>query len=331
MADLTNFLPSRALVAFRAAGQHLNFTRAADDLNVTREAISQQIRALETHLGVRLFRRLHRGLALTEAGHRFFGVVKLSLDTIGIAAEELRSTQGKSTVSVTTTMAFASCALISRLPVFHNANPGIDIRVIESDECRDLDRDGIDLAIRYGAGKWPNVSAIHLFDEETFPVCSAKMAAENPDLRDMENIPKHRLLHLSGTAHQWEDWRHLLKLAGLNYSGELGGLWFSNYGNVIQAARDSHGIAIAWRHVIERHLISGELVNPTGRIFKTGHAFYLLQGQSRRLSPAAQKLHDWLLHEFKERRRNVKGAPPDRAAGKSGRHGQAHVIAASSS
>ncbi len=301
MADLINSLPLRALVAFRAAGEHLNFTRAADDLNVTREAISLQIRTLETHLGVRLFQRLHRGLALTEAGQRFFGAVKLSLDTIDIAVEELRSMQGKSTVSVTTTMAFASSALIARLPVFHSANPGIDIRVIESDECRDLDRDGIDLSIRYGAGNWPNVSVTHLFDEETFPVCSAKMAAENPDLRDMENIPKHRLLHLSGIAHQWEDWRRMLEMAGVDYSGELGGLWFSNYGNVIQAARDSHGIAIAWRHVVERHLMSGELVNPTGRIFKTGRGFYLLQSQSRRLSPAAQKLHDWLLQEFRKR------------------------------
>lgn len=301
MSELINALPFRALAAFRAAGQHLSFTRAADDLNVTREAISLQIRTLEALLGVKLFQRLHRGLALTEAGHRFFGAVKLSLDTIGTAAEELRSLQGRSTVSVTTTMAFASSALIARLPVFHGDNPGIDIRVIESDECRDLDRDGIDLAIRYGAGNWPNVAATHLFDEETFPVCSATMAAENPDLREMENIPKHRLLHLSGTAHQWEDWRHLLDLAGVKHSGDLGGLWFSNYGTVVQSARDGHGIAIAWRHVIKRHLLSGELVNPTGRVFKTGHGFYLLRSNSRRLSPAARKLHDWLRQEFSEK------------------------------
>lgn len=291
----------------------MSFTRAADDLNVTREAISLQIRTLEAHLGVKLFQRLHRGLALTEAGHRFFGTVKLSLDTIGNAADELRSLQGKSTVSVTTTMAFAASALISRLPVFHGDNPGIDIRVIESDECRDLDRDGIDLAIRYGEGHWPNVAAIHLFDEETFPVCSAKMAAENPDLCEMENIPRHRLLHLSGTVHQWEDWRHLLELAGVKHTGELGGLWFSNYGNVVQSARDGHGVAIAWRHMIERHLMSGELVNPTGKVYKTGRGFYLLRSQTRRLPPAARKLHDWLLHEFQEKDRSAgSGITPSR-------------------
>lgn len=300
MSNSVVLLPLRAVVAFRAAGQHLNFTRAAADLNVTREAISIQIRALESHFGTKLFHRRHRGIELTEAGHRFYTAVKQGLDIIGTAADDVKSKQGRSTVSITTTMAFASSALLDRLPTFHDANPGIDIRVIESDECRDLDRDGIDLAIRYGSGNWPNVSMIHLFDEETFPVCSAKMAADNPDLCEMENIPKHRLLHLSGSAHQWEDWQHLLDLAGIRYSGDLGGLWFSNYTNVIQAARDSHGIAIAWRHVIQRHLASGELVNPTGKVFKTGHGFYLLKSESRALSAAAQKLHDWFLNEFRE-------------------------------
>ncbi|MFV0474274.1 MAG: LysR substrate-binding domain-containing protein [Pikeienuella sp.] len=300
MPDPVNSLPLRALVAFRVAGQHLNFTRAAQDLNVTREAVSLQIRALEAHLGVKLFRRLHRGLALTEPGRRLYDSVKLGLDAIGSAVEELRSTPEKPAVSVTTTIAFAASALIARLPAFHRENPGVDIRVIESDECHDLDRDGIDLAIRYGSGHWPNVSVVHLFDEETFPVCSARMAAENPELSDIANIPKHRLLHLSGAAHQWEDWRHLLKLAGVRHSGDLGGLWFSNYTNVVQAARDSHGVAIAWRHVIQRHIESGELVNPTGEVFKTGHGFYLLKSQSRKLSAGARKLHDWLLHEFRE-------------------------------
>ena len=159
---------------------------------------------------------------------------------------------------------------------------------------------GNNRAIRYGVGGWTNVESIHLFEEETFPVCSSRMAAEFPELSEMENIPRHRLLHLSGAAHQREDWRHLLELAGVKYSGDLGGLWLSNYGNVVQAARDSHGIAIAWRHVVERHLQSGELVNPTGRVFRTGRGFYLLRSQSRPLSPAAFKLHEWLLQEFSE-------------------------------
>jgi DNA-binding transcriptional LysR family regulator len=300
MAKPVRSLPLRALVAFRAAGQHLNFTKASGDLGVTREAVSGQIRALEDHLGVRLFHRLHRGLALTEAGQRLFESVTLGLDSIAAAADDLRSTGEKSTVSITTTIAFASSALISTIPAFHRANPGIDIRVIESDECLDLDRDDIDLAIRYGAGSWSNVSITHLFDEETFPICSARMAKENPDIADIANIPKYRPLHLSGAAHQWEDWRHLLELAGLKLTGELGGLWFSNYSNVVRAARDGHGIAIGWRHVIERHLRSGELVNPTGEVFKTGRGFYLLKKQSEALAPAAQRLQDWVLREFKE-------------------------------
>ena len=287
-------------MTFRAAGQHLNFTKASSDLGVTREAVSGQIRALEDHLGVRLFRRQHRGLALTEAGQRLFESVALGLDSIAATAEDLRPIRGKSTVAITTTIAFASLALTSRIPAFHRANPGIDIRVIESDECLDLNRDDIDLAIRYGAGSWSNVAIIHLFNEEMFPICSPRMAKENPDIAAMANIPKHRLLHLSGTAHQREDWRHLLELAGIKLTRELGGLWFSNYSNIVGAARDGHGIAIGWRHVVGHHLESGELVNPTGKVFKTGRGYYLLKKHSEALEPAAQRLHDWVLREFKE-------------------------------
>jgi DNA-binding transcriptional LysR family regulator len=90
-----------------------------------------------------------------------------------------------------------------------------------------------------------------------------------------------------------------LDIYGLARS-ELGGLWFSNYSNIVEAARDGHGIAIGWRHVVERHMESGELVNPTGKVFKTGRGFYLLKKQANVLAPAAQRLHDWVSREFKE-------------------------------
>ena len=168
MARLLGSLPIRSLVAFQVAGEHLNFTHAARDLNVSREAVSTHIRVLEENLGVRLFQRRHRGLAFTEAGRRLFDSITLGFSTIGVAADELRGSRGKSVVSITTTIAFAGSALISRLPAFHTSNPGIDIRVIESDECLDLDRHEIDLAIRYGEGHWSNAEITHLFDEETF-------------------------------------------------------------------------------------------------------------------------------------------------------------------
>jgi LysR family glycine cleavage system transcriptional activator len=96
-------------------------------------------------------------------------------------------------VTITTTLAFAGLTFLSRLADFHVSYPEIDIRVIESDERLDFDVDGIDLAIRYGKGRWPGVDAIHLFDEETFPVCSPRLAEENPELRDIRSIPLFRL------------------------------------------------------------------------------------------------------------------------------------------
>ena len=300
MANPIYSLPLRALLAFRAAGEHLNFTHAAKELNVTREAISGQIRTLETHLGVRLFQRLHRGLALTEAGQRLFDSVKLGFEAIGGTAQDLRYSASKPTVSITATVAFASSVLISKFPGFHAAHPGIDIRVIESDECRDLELDGIDIAIRYGDGNWPGLPALHLFDEETFPVCSPELATRNPELADIRNLVNHRFLHLSGAEHEREDWRHLLALAGVETPGDLRGTWFSNYSNVIQAARNSQGIAIGWRHIIDGYLKSGELINPTGQVYRTGRGFYLIGRRPDRMSNSARLLYDWLISEFRE-------------------------------
>ncbi|MDU8928381.1 hypothetical protein QEZ52_23130 (plasmid) [Aliisedimentitalea scapharcae] len=122
-------------------------------------------------------------------------------------------------------------------------------------------------------------------DESPFGICATK---------------PFRLLNLDGPAHASEDWANLFSLAGVENIGNLGGLWFTDYGNVISAAREGKGIAIGWRHVVDRYLRTGELVNPTGEIFRTGRGFYLLSQESHRLSEPAQIVHNWILETFGE-------------------------------
>ena len=164
--------PLNGLVAFEASARHLSFTRAGQELLVSREAVSRQIRNLESHLGVKLFERLFRALDLTEAGRAFYGVVQVSLENVARAAEDLSSPPETRRITVTATIAITSFWLTPRLPHFRQLHPEAEIRVTVSDQHLDLAAEQIDLGLRYGDGNWKGERALRLFDVESFPVCS---------------------------------------------------------------------------------------------------------------------------------------------------------------
>ena len=223
MAKTLKSLPSlRSLRAFHAAGRRLNLTRAAGDLNVSREAISAQIKSLEEHLGTPLFRRLHRGLEFTAAGRKLHDKVSNGFDDIATAVQEIASPDGQTGVCVTTTVAFAAARLVGEMSEYRRLHPNIDIRIMENDACLDLGGSEIDFGIRYGRGDWRQVDALHLFDEEVFPVCSPGYLAGNPEISDIARIPGHCLLHLDGAAHEWENWHHLFAAAGISVPRGVG-------------------------------------------------------------------------------------------------------------
>ena len=164
--------PLNALVAFEASARHLSFTRAGQELGVSREAVSRQIRNLEDHLGVALFRRRHRALDLTPAGEELEAVVRQSLDKIAHTASALQRRRRPSRLTVTATIAIATFWLTPRLPRFRAAHPGAELRVVVSDAPVDMAAEGIDVGLRYGDGKWRGLKTRHLFDVESFPVCA---------------------------------------------------------------------------------------------------------------------------------------------------------------
>lgn len=201
-----------ALRAFEAAGRHGSFTRAAAELHVTHAAISHQVRALEEHLGVSLFRRTTRAVKLTDAGQTLLPVMTKALDAMADAIQRLGADDATGSLTVGVTPAFAARWLVPRLAGFQAAHPEIDVRLAPSYQLVDFTRDEADLAVRYGHGRWSGVRADKLLSLDTVPVCSpALLTGPNP-LRTPADLKHHTLLH----DDLGEVWRRWLVAAGID-------------------------------------------------------------------------------------------------------------------
>jgi LysR family transcriptional regulator, glycine cleavage system transcriptional activator len=284
--------PLNALVAFEASARHLSFTRAAEELGVSREAVSRQIRNLEDHLGLALFRRRHRALDLTPAGQELAAQARESL-----AADGLQRRRQPTKLTVTATIALATFWLTPRLPRFRAAHPGAEIRVVVSDTAPDLAAEGIDVGLKYGDGRWSGLTARRLFACQSFPVCAPAYLAAHPPIRTAEDLVGHTLLNLDGAPHAPEDWRWWLDGAALPPGTRLDILGFDSYANVIQAACDSQGVALGFGGIIDGLLARGDLVRPLPDSRDPGRAVYLVAPAGAALSPLARRFHDWVLAE----------------------------------
>src|SRR3954468_7320134 len=209
--------PLDLLVGFESAARHLSFTKAGEELYLTQSAVSRQIKELEDQLGVVLFQRRHRALALTEPGQQFYSAAAQVITTMRSATERLRAQAGRRRpLSVTTTNSFASLWLIPRLAGFTRDHPGIDVRITAETRVQDLERDGLDLAIRHGPAALAGPNAIRLMGERVFPVCSPKLLKRIP-LREPGDLKKHTLLQYDDPEgrHPWLHWKSWLEVAGV--------------------------------------------------------------------------------------------------------------------
>ena len=253
------------LRGFRAAARHLSFTRAAQELCVTQPAISREVRTLEEQLGRPLFRRVNRSLELTQAGQELFSAVNEALDLID--ATTIRLAGSSTTLAVTTTVALASTWLVSRLPRFAQLHPEIDMRFVASNHMVDLEREHIDVAIRYVPSGAASPSSDKLFDYEQFPVCAPALADDRArPLRTPADLSKHVLLEFETLLYgrpwfDWQQWFSAMKLRGVE-----GAQWlrFSHYDQVIEAAIKGSGVAVGKRPHLTDHLRDGTLVAPLG-------------------------------------------------------------------
>lgn len=292
------------LVGFEAAARHLSFTKAGAELYLTQSAVSRQMKELEEQLGVELFQRRHRALALTEAGKQFYASAAQVLTTMRAATERLRAQAGKKALSVTTTHSFAALWLIPRLAGFTRTHPGVDVRITAETRVQDLERDGLDLAIRHGPAALAGPHAVRLFGERVFPVCSPKLLSDpKRPLRKPEDLKNHVLLQYDDPdgRHPWLHWKTWLEVERIAELRPAGTLSFSGYEQIIPAALAGHGVALGRSPLVKDLLASGELVAPFRSSADPARAYYALVAKSAAGRPEVTGFVAWLKQEAAKR------------------------------
>ncbi|WP_315753609.1 MULTISPECIES: transcriptional regulator GcvA [unclassified Bradyrhizobium] len=287
-------LPSlNGLRAFEAAARHLSFTRAASELNVTQTAISHQIKRLEDELGLRLFVRQNRSLALTPQARDYLPLVRAAFDDLRLATERLVRKDNAKVLTVSTIASLAAKWLLPRLTAFQEAHPGIDVRITTSTGLVDFRKDDVDAAIRYGRGHWPGVRAEWLMADELFPVCSPALLQGDKPLRCPEDLAHHTLLQVSGGYD--DDWRLWLTAAGLPVEmSRQGRLSFDLSLMTVQAAIDGLGVAIGRTAYVQDDIAKGRLVVPFKMTLPSDAGFYLVTPEGRTDPPKLKAFRQWL-------------------------------------
>jgi LysR family glycine cleavage system transcriptional activator len=290
--------PLDRLEVFEAAARNLSFTRAAAELHLTQSAVSRSIALLEERLGFALFERRHRALLLTERGQALYAAAAETLERLNDAVARLRTARSAPTVTVTTTLSFAAIWLIPRLAGFTRAHPGVDVRIAASNEIQELDRGGIDIAVRYTrADQAPGASK--LFGEQVFPVCSPALARDPArPLKEPADLRRHVLLHVENLhATPWLVWAQWLEAAGVPDLKPAGSLHFSHYEQLVRAAMDGHGVALGRTPLMRDLLRSGKLVIPFARAIASPRCYYLMRSQRSAGNPDADTFERWLRDE----------------------------------
>ncbi|WP_119461947.1 transcriptional regulator GcvA [Rhodospirillaceae bacterium SYSU D60014] len=292
-------LPSlNALRAFEAVSRHGSIRAAADELHVTPAAVSQQVKALEEGLGVKLLRRAEGGLRLTEAGASGLEDLRAGFDRLSQAARKMRASNAR-LLTVSVDPSLAATWLIARLDRFKQRHPEIDVFLDASSAHVDLTREEIDMAIRYGAGDFPGLHAVRLFEDEVFPVCSPALLEGEHPLREPADLRWHRLLHLEWTPAkgEWPDWRSWLSAAGVESVDVTRGPRFTQHSMVLQAAVQGQGVALGSRALVADDLAAGRLVWPFDLCVPTSFAYYIVCLEAAAEDPRIAAFRDWLLAE----------------------------------
>jgi DNA-binding transcriptional LysR family regulator len=292
------------LQGFEAAARHMSFTRAAQELSLTQSAISREIKTLEKQLGQPLFIRVNRGLRLTEAGQMLKRAVSQALTLVDEATDHLAASRGTETLTVTTSAPLASMWLVPKLWRFLSLHPDVDVRCIAADQRLDLERERLDIAIRWNPPGSVLPVGQPLFEVEIFPICAPALARDRTrPLIAPADLTNHVLLDLetvtgTGSWSDWNPWLDAMKLPDLKPAGTLR---FSHYDQVVQAAIDGSGIAIGRTPHNIRQLRDGLLVAPLGDTAKLSFGMYFVLVRPRSAGRhVVQKFINWLQKEVRD-------------------------------
>lgn len=300
-------LPSMtSLVVLEAVARRLSFTKAAGELGVTQAAVSRQIHGLEQELGFALFRRLHRRVELTERGRVLSGVLSHSFNLIDQTIANVRAQSDEDELVIGATIAFTQLWLLPRISEFRRLHPDTKIRLITQDTLIDLERDMVDVVIRYGDGIWPDGRSVLLCEDNLFPVCSPSYAAGCRLPETADEFLDHTLLDYDSPNPGWIGWKEWLAAFGAARPGRPM-LRLSYYSDVIHAAVAGHGIALGWNCLVEDLLQQGRLRRVSDLHVRTRSAYFVVVPSREALKPNADAFVSWLGSRLKG-----KAADPER-------------------
>lgn len=309
--------PLNALRAFEAAARHMSFAKAAEELHVTPAAVSHQIKALEAHLGTPLFRRLNKAVLLTEAAQILLPGLRDGFDRLAQAVEKLAEHDHGATLAVSVTPSFGARWLLPRLDRFRARHPELAVRFDATERLVDFAREPIDMAVRYGSGRYAGLESTALFQEEVFPVCSPRLLDGPHPLRQPSDLRHHVLIHTDWDARDdtSPDWRMWLLAAGATDVDPTKGLIFGETNLAIQAAVEGQGVVLSSDVLCANDIAAGRLV----RLFdvrvsgQSGYGYFVVAPKATAQLPKVVAFRDWLLSEV------AAGATPAPAAAKASR------------
>lgn len=311
--DLSRTLPPlNSLRVFEAAARHLSFAPAARELHVTPAAVSHQVKGLEERLGVRLFRRLARGLQLTRAGQAGLPALREGFERLAEAVEQIRMHEESRTLAVSAAPSFATKWLAPKLHRFVRAHPDLDVRISASTRLIDPARDALatgeeqngspigdaDIAIRFGTGDYPGFRVETLLAAAVTPMCSPSLLAGEHPLREPEDLRHHVLIYdnvfYDDGRSLWDAW---LEAAGIQGVDTSHGLCFNHAMLALDAAADGLGVTLGMPVLAAADLAAGRLVNPLARTLPLKFAYYIVCGEDTCERDDVVAFRNWLLEE----------------------------------
>ncbi|MDO6564193.1 LysR substrate-binding domain-containing protein [Amphritea sp. 1_MG-2023] len=296
---LSERLPSlQSLLFFEAAARHKSFTGAAQELKSTQSAVSQQIKGLEHSLELTLFRRIYRGVELTEEGVYLYGAVQQGFQEIVSCLEKLQKSRSHQVINVATDFAFAAYWLLPRLPRFRKLHPDIDVRIITSQGQYDFSGQNVDIAIVFDGPQPPRDVVFKLFNETVFPICSPAFLEQYGAVVSHKKLATLPLLKLGADAGQgWFDWASYFQGRRSQIQPGEPVLTFNNYMLLIQAAIAGQGIGLGWATLVDDLISRGLLVGLNEFSLSSDSGYYVIEPNPNEALNAKQSFIKWLSDE----------------------------------
>jgi LysR family glycine cleavage system transcriptional activator len=303
-AGMRPYLPLNGLRAFEAAARHLSFKKAAEELHVTPAAVGHQVKRLEDQLGVALFRRLNRAIRLTAAAEASLAEIEEGFNRLSAAVDRLRVRGTRQILTATVAPSFAAKWLIPRLDRFRAAHPGVSVRMDTTLTELDLEREGIDVGIRFGDGHYPGLRVDRFMEETLIPVCSPTLSNGDAPIRSPGDLGRHSLLHIEGDTSDpsWAGWPAWLKAANCTEIAATPGPRFTQSIMAVQAAIEGQGIALAPSSIVADDLRAGRLA----RLFedlpstRTNYGWYIVSPIGLADRETVKAFREWIMWEARD-------------------------------